>query len=300
MCSSDLRGRKSSVSMISEGLQRFSIGLGKKVLLANEIGALYKEISGYTGNDRTMAVVWLGAIAYTFQIYFDFSGYSDMAIGLGKIFGFHFPENFAYPYEARSITQFWRRWHMTLSGWFREYVYIPLGGNQKGFLRQSINLAVVWFLTGLWHGASWNFVLWGMYYFVLLLVEKAVGRIAKKKMVQNKFVFLGHIYALVAIVIGWVIFAFDNMSELAEYLKAMFGIGVETGNALAWYQWKNYAIFLLILSVGATSIPKRLGERIVPDAAKNLLISLYSLLLLVLSVAFLIGESYNPFLYFRF
>lgn len=296
----EVRGRKNSISMVAEGLQRFSVGLGKKVLLANQIGALYEEISGYTGNDRTMAVAWLGAIAYAFQIYFDFSGYSDMAIGLGKIFGFHFPENFSYPYASRSITEFWRRWHMTLSGWFREYVYIPLGGNRKGFLRQIVNMAIVWFLTGLWHGASWNFVLWGMYYFVLLMIEKVVGKIRNKKGSRTKFAYLGHVYAVVAILIGWVIFAFEDMFVLADYLKAMFGIGVEIGNGLALYQWRNYALFLLILTIGATSLPKGLAEKIVPDSVKNVLMSLYSLVLLVLCVAFLIGGSYNPFLYFRF
>lgn len=296
----EVRGRKTSLFMIAEGLQRFSVGLGKKVLLANQMGALYEEISGYTGNDRTMAVVWLGAIAYAFQIYFDFSGYSDMAIGLGKIFGFHFPENFSYPYQSRSITEFWRRWHMTLGGWFREYVYIPLGGNRKGFLRQIVNMAIVWFLTGLWHGASWNFVLWGMYYFVLLTIEKVVWNIRNKKGSQTKFAYLGHVYAVVAILIGWVIFAFDDMSVLVDYLKAMFGIGVDIGNGLALYQWRNYALFLLILTIGSTSLPKRVVEKIVPDCAKNVLMSLYSLVLLVLCVAFLISGSYNPFLYFRF
>jgi len=296
----EIRDRKTNLSMVAEGLQRFSVGLGKKVLLANQIGALYEEISGYTGNDRTVAVAWLGAIAYAFQIYFDFSGYSDMAIGLGKIFGFHFPENFSYPYESRSVTEFWRRWHMTLSGWFREYVYIPLGGNRKGFLRQIVNMAVVWFLTGLWHGANWNFVLWGMYYFVLLMLEKLVWKFWDKKSGQQKLKYFGHVYAMAAVLFGWVIFACEDMSVLAEYIKSMFGIGVEMGNRLALYQWTDHACFLLILTLGATSLPKRVVEKIVPASAKNVLMSLYSLTLLVLCVAFLIGGSYNPFLYFRF
>ena len=296
----EIRDRKTNLSMVAEGLQRFSVGLGKKVLLANQIGALYEEISRYTGNDRTVAVAWLGAIAYAFQIYFDFSGYSDMAIGLGKIFGFHFPENFSYPYESRSVTEFWRRWHMTLSGWFREYVYIPLGGNRKGFLRQIVNMAIVWFLTGLWHGASWNFVLWGMYYFVLLMLEKMVWKLRGKKDRQQKSKHFGHVYAMVAVLLGWVIFACEDMSVLAEYIKSMFGIGVEVGNQLALYQWTDHACFLLILTLGATSLPKRVVEKIVPASAKNVLMSLFSLTLLVLCVAFLIGGSYNPFLYFRF
>lgn len=296
----EIRDRKTNLSMVAEGLQRFSVGLGKKVLLANQIGALYEEISGYTGNDRTVAVAWLGAIAYAFQIYFDFSGYSDMAIGLGKIFGFHFPENFSYPYESRSVTEFWRRWHMTLSGWFREYVYIPLGGNRKGFLRQIVNMAVVWFLTGLWHGANWNFVLWGMYYFVLLMLEKLVWKLWDKKGGQQKSKYFGHVYAMAAVLFGWVIFACEDSLELAEYIKSMFGIGVEMGNRLALYQWTDHACFLLILTLGATSLPKRVVEKMVPASAKNGLMSLYSLTLLVLCVAFLIGGSYNPFLYFRF
>lgn len=296
----EIRDRKTKLSMVAEGLQRFSVGLGKKVLLANQIGALYEEISGYTGNDRTAAAAWLGAIAYAFQIYFDFSGYSDMAIGLGKIFGFHFPENFSYPYESRSVTEFWRRWHMTLSGWFREYVYIPLGGNRKGFLRQIVNMAIVWFLTGLWHGASWNFVLWGMYYFVLLMLEKLVWKLRDKKDRQQKAKHFGHVYAMVAVLFGWVIFSCEDMSVLVEYIKAMLGIGVKAGNGLALYQWTEHASFLFLLTLGATSIPKRAAEKVVPDSAKNVLVSLYSLILLVLCAAFLIGGSYNPFLYFRF
>ena len=170
MCSSDLEHRRESVSEASEGLQRLVIGLGKKVLIANQMGAIWEDIAAMS--DPTAVTAWIGAIAYTFQIYFDFSGYSDMAIGLGHFFGFHFLENFNYPYESRSVTEFWRRWHISLSTWFREYVYIPLGGNRKGKGRQLLNIAIVWLLTGLWHGASWNFVLWGVYYAVLLLLEK--------------------------------------------------------------------------------------------------------------------------------
>ena len=201
-------------------MQRFILGLAKKVILANQIGRLWEEISTTQMAQLSTAGAWLGAIAYTFQIYFDFSGYSDMAIGLGKMFGFTFPENFKHPYESKSITEFWRRWHITLSTWFREYVYIPLGGNRKGLKRQIVNLLIVWFLTGLWHGASWNFVLWGLYYFVLLVIEK-VFLLAK---MQRWPRVLQHFYALFFIVTGWVVFAIEDFHKMGQYLLVMFGL----------------------------------------------------------------------------
>lgn len=194
--------RKTSFSLCASGMQRFLLGLGKKVLLANQIGALWDEISSLNASDLSMSLAWLGAFAFTFQIYFDFSGYSDMAIGLGEMFGFHFPENFRYPYESKSITEFWRRWHITLSSWFREYLYIPLGGSRRGTIRQILNLFAVWSLTGLWHGAGWNFILWGLYYFTLLVIEK----LFLHKLLNHLPSVLQHIYALFWIVIGWVIF----------------------------------------------------------------------------------------------
>ena len=206
--------RKENNAVWVAGMQRFILGLAKKVILANQIGRLWEEISTTQMAQLSTAGAWLGAIAYTFQIYFDFSGYSDMAIGLGKMFGFTFPENFKHPYESKSITEFWRRWHITLSTWFREYVYIPLGGNRKGLKRQIVNLLIVWFLTGLWHGASWNFVLWGLYYFVLLVIEK-VFLLAK---MQRWPRVLQHFYALFFIVTGWVVFAIEDFHKMGQYL----------------------------------------------------------------------------------
>lgn len=278
------------------GLQRFLLGLAKKVLLANQIGALWDYIKGLGNADMSTALAWLGAVAFTFQIYFDFSGYSDMAIGLGELFGFHFPENFDHPYESKSITEFWRRWHMTLGTWFREYVYIPLGGNRKGPSRQLFNLLIVWFLTGLWHGAGWNFILWGLYYFVLLVLEKFVLRRVLTRLPD----ILQHLYTLFFVVVGWVIFACDDLGLLGSYLKALFGIGVPGANALSLYEWDVQAPFLVILIVAATSIPARIGKQLTREEQRAPLLAVYTGALLVLSLAFLISGSYNPFLYFRF
>ncbi len=292
----EVDARSTSIDDVMHGLQRFLLGLGKKVLLANQIGALWDSIKVLSGTDLSVALAWLGAVAFTFQIYFDFSGYSDMAIGLGEMFGFHFPENFDHPYESKSITEFWRRWHMTLGTWFREYLYIPLGGNRKGMPRQIINLFAVWFLTGLWHGAGWNFILWGLYYFILLVLEKLVLRRVLEK-IPN---LLRHLYTLFFVVVGWVIFACDDLGLLGTYLKTMFGIGAPLGNALALYEWDVQAPFLLILTVAATTIPVRLAKQLTRESQRASLLGVYTLMLLVLSMAFLVSGSYNPFLYFRF
>lgn len=299
----EIHTRGHSFALCARGMQRFLLGLGKKVLLANQIGALWDEISNLTGSDLSASLAWLGAIAYTFQIYFDFSGYSDMAIGLGEMFGFHFPENFHYPYESKSITEFWRRWHMTLSSWFREYVYIPLGGSRKGVLRQVLNLFVVWFLTGLWHGAGWNFVLWGMYFFILLSIEKFF----LQKWLQKLPALFQHIYALLWIVVGWVIFACDDLNKLKNYLKMLVGVGVPACNRLALYEWTSHAAFLFILAVASfsfvTSIARKFLDKIASytgEAVSFWLKSIWCLAVLILSIAMLISSSYNPFLYFRF
>ena len=292
----EIDARKTTISGAVHGLQRFLIGLAKKVLLANQIGALWDEIKGLGGSDMSMSLAWLGAVAFTFQIYFDFSGYSDMAIGLGEMFGFHFPENFDHPYESKSITEFWRRWHMTLGTWFREYLYIPLGVNRKGVVRQIFNLLVVWFLTGLWHGAGWNFILWGLYYFVLLVLEKFVLR----RLLERLPDVIRHLYTLFFVVVGWVIFACDDLGLLGSYLKAMFGIGVPGGNALALYEWDVQAPFLAILLIAATTIPARIAKQLTREDQRSPLLMVYTVGLLVLSLAFLVSGSYNPFLYFRF
>ena len=292
----EVDARETTAFGVTHGLQRFLLGLAKKVLLANQIGVLWDEIKGLGSADMSMALAWLGAVAFTFQIYFDFSGYSDMAIGLGEMFGFHFPENFDHPYESKSITEFWRRWHMTLGTWFREYLYIPLGGNRKGLGMQIVNLFIVWFLTGLWHGAGWNFILWGLYYFVLLVLEKFVLRRVLERLPEV----FQHLYTLFFVVVGWVIFACDDMGLLGTYMKAMFGIGVPAGNALGLYEWDVQAPFLIILLIASTSIPLRLAKQLTSEEQRTPLLMVYTLALLVLSVAFLVSGSYNPFLYFRF
>lgn len=302
--------RKENNAVWVAGMQRFILGLAKKVILANQIGRLWEEISTTQMTQLSTAGAWLGAIAYTFQIYFDFSGYSDMAIGLGKMFGFTFPENFKHPYESKSITEFWRRWHITLSTWFREYVYIPLGGNRKGLKRQIVNLLIVWFLTGLWHGASWNFVLWGLYYFVLLVIEK-VFLLAK---MQRWPRVLQHFYALFFIVTGWVVFAIEDFHKMGQYLLVMFGLRGSWINKTAQYQWWTYAFFLMLLMAASTTICSKVWNRVRRHMireeadfvrekglhAEFILKSVISVLLLAVSLAMLVAGSFNPFLYFRF
>lgn len=285
-----------SFEQISDGLFRFLIGLGKKVIIANQVGAIWQEVSKYSGNDRSMAIAWLGAIAYTLQIYFDFSGYSDMAIGLGKIFGFTFPENFLHPYESKSITEFWRKWHVTLSSWFRQYVYIPLGGNRTGKVHWIFNLFLVWFLTGFWHGAGWNFILWGIYYFCFLLLEKLV---LQKWMKKWKSVFL-HIYTMLIVLIGWVLFACEDISAFLQYGREMLGIGVNISNTLSMYQWLHNIPLLLIGCIGATTLPQKIAAKWIPAKWQQITKYFYAIILLFVSIAFLVSGSYNPFLYFRF
>lgn len=299
----DIHARHASFSSCASGMRRFLLGLGKKVLLANQIGALWDEIYGLGASDSSMSLAWLGAISFSFQIYFDFSGYSDMAIGLGEMFGFHFPENFNYPYESRSITEFWRRWHMTLGSWFREYLYIPLGGNRKGAARQIFNLLIVWFLTGLWHGAGWNFILWGLYFFMLLLLEK----LFLLKALSHLPSFMRRFYALFWIVLGWVVFACDDLTRLKHYLKMLIGIGVPAANQLALYEWATHAAYLVILAVASTQLMKKISTRLsdmlssqIGGAAIFWLKSIWCFAVLLLSMAMLVSGSYNPFLYFRF
>ena len=280
-----------------EGVMRFVVGLGKKVLLANQMGAVWSDIYAL-GGDVSALMAWTGAIAYTFQIYFDFSGYSDMAIGLGRMFGFKFPENFRYPYQSVSITDFWRRWHITLSTWFKEYLYIPLGGNRRGLARQALNLLIVWSLTGFWHGAGWNFVMWGLYYFVILFIEKLFLLKALDKLPK----FFRHVYALVLIIIGWVIFASDDVSVLLPYLGSMFGANGAIGG-MDVYTLLTKAVLLIICCIASTELPKKLflsAAGAMNEKAAFTLKSVLTIALLALSMILLIGDSYNPFLYFRF
>lgn len=292
-----LAERSVTTADFSEGIMRFVVGLGKKVLLANQMGAVWSEIYAL-GGDVSALMAWTGAISYTFQIYFDFSGYSDMAIGLGRMFGFKFPENFRYPYQSVSITDFWRRWHITLSTWFKEYLYIPLGGNRCGLARQALNLLIVWSLTGFWHGAGWNFVMWGLYYFVILFIEKLFLLKALDKLPK----LFRHVYALLLIVIGWVIFASDDVGVLLPYLGSMFGANGAVGG-MDVYTLFTKAALIVICCVASTELPKRLflsATGAMNEKAAFTIKSVLTIALLALSMILLIGDSYNPFLYFRF
>ena len=292
-----LAERNVTTADFSEGIMRFVVGLGKKVLLANQMGAVWTQIYAL-GGDISALMAWTGAAAYTFQIYFDFSGYSDMAIGMGWMLGFHFDENFRYPYESVSITDFWRRWHITLSTWFKEYLYIPLGGNRRGLARQALNLLIVWTLTGFWHGAGWDFVMWGLYYFAILFIEKLFLLKALDKLPR----LFRHAYALLLIVIGWVIFASDDVSVMLPYLSSMFGANGALGG-MDVYTLLTRAALMVICCVASTELPRRLfvtAAGKMNEKAAFTVKSVLTLTLLALSVVFLIGDSYNPFLYFRF
>ena len=295
-----LRERPHTVSRFASGIVTFSVGLAKKVLLANEAGALASSLSA-SGADATVAGLWLWLILFSFQIYFDFSGYSDMAMGLGRLFGFDFPENFRYPYVSRSITEFWRRWHMTLSGWFRTYVYIPLGGNRRGRARTVLHLLLTWSLTGLWHGASPNFLLWGLYFFFLLTLEKNILSSVLEKLPRV----LRHAYALVLILLGWLIFSADALPLGSIPLLAgrLVGIGAAGGSSpLVTYELCRHLPLLFCLALGSTPLPRRwwlLASRRYPrvGAAARILACLASLAGCTVT---LVNSGYNPFLYFRF
>lgn len=286
----ELENRKETVEDFAEGIRLFLVGLGKKVLYANTIGLLWEDVSSRPAGEVTFVMAWLGIVAYALQIYFDFSGYSDMAQGLGRMFGFRFPDNFRYPYRSKSITEFWRRWHMSLGAWFREYVYIPLGGNRKGLPKQIRNILIVWVLTGIWHGAGLNFLLWGLYYGVLLILEKCF----LLKRLERLPSVIGHVYAMTAVLFGWVLFAFDQWERGFAYLRAMFGLnhagffGRETG-----YLLLQNGVLLLLMIPAAAGVWEGCHERI----KKHVICYLF---VLVLSIAYLVDSSYNPFLYFRF
>ena len=334
-----LKTRRETVDEFACGLNVFMVGLGKKVLLANNVGVLWDTISGMSIGELPVLTAWIGILAYTFQIYFDFSGYSDMAIGLGHMFGFRFLKNFDHPYSSRSITEFWRRWHISLGTWFRDYVYIPLGGNRCGRLKQFRNIAIVWLLTGIWHGANWNFLMWGAYFGILLMIEKLFLLKYLKKMPA----FFSWLYTILLVIISWVIFAFDQSGNIIPYLKSMFGLN---GNLLfdseSIYLLYNNAILFLVLILASSRLPGKIGARliswldarggqktvladvigqlpedgdfIVPEAPKVtpsvksrlctaasfLLCNAFYILVFILSIAYLVDATYNPFLYFRF
>lgn len=300
----ELEERQESVSQFGEGVRRFVVGLGKKVLLANTAGSVFDAIGGMGDSQVSVALYWLASVSFTFQIYFDFSGYSDMAIGLGKMFGFTFLENFNYPYISKSITEFWRRWHISLSTWFKDYIYIPLGGNRKGKVRTYLNLFLVWLLTGFWHGAAWNFILWGLYFFVLLMIEKA----GLKKLLEKAPSFISHCYALFFINFSWVIFSYDSMDTLGMVCKRMFGFGgIPFWNSTSTYYLLSYLAVFLIMAIAATPFPKKcvawIGERL-PERGKTVLGIVAEcaglLVVLFLATSCLASDAFNPFLYFRF
>lgn len=290
-----LISREVSLEKFGVGATRFVYGLGKKVLLANSFGALNASIMALGDSRVTVVTYWIGIIAYTLQIYFDFSGYSDMAIGLGKMFGFDFNENFNYPYISRSITEFWRRWHMSLSTWFREYVYIPLGGNRVAVKRHILNLMIVWSLTGLWHGASWNFVFWGMYYGVLLVLEKYVIGDSIAKLPE----WAQHLYSLLIVVVGWVFFSITDVHTMLRYLAVMFGFGgVGFADITTLYYLRTEGLMLIAGMVLSTPKPQEAASRLCDKypAVQGVLVAA----IMIMSIAHLIYGSYNPFLYFRF
>lgn len=296
-----LRTRRESAEEFAGGAERFVIGLGKKVLLANSAGALWDSIRVMDASTMPALTAWLGIAAYTFQIYFDFSAYSDMAIGLGHMFGFRFLENFNYPYQAKSVTEFWHRWHISLGTWFREYVYIPLGGNRVSRARFIRNIMIVWMLTGIWHGADWNFVLWGIYYGVLLLVEK----LFLKKYLEKTPGWLQHVYTMFTVMIGWFIFTWNENESGFAYLKAMFGMGGGFADRGTVYLLYTNAILLGMLILGSTDLPVRLAgvcrARIAGrDTLTTVVRCVFLTAVFLLSTAYLVNASYNPFLYFRF
>ena len=295
----ELDDRSITIDLIYDGIIKFIIGLSKKVLIANSIGALWTSIKATDIANVSVVSSWLGILAFTFQIYFDFSGYSDMAVGLGKMMGFNFPKNFDYPYLSKNVSEFWRRWHITLGAWFKSYVYIPLGGNRKGMARTIFNLAVTWFLTGVWHGASWNFILWGTLYGVVIILEKLfLGKLLDK--IPDIF---GHIYTMLLVILGWVLFDTADLPTAGAYIAKMFGFG---GGAFidstAMYQIATYGITFIICIIGCTNLPKLAVEALKKKSA--VLVNYGGIAVMtgmfIICAAYLVDQTYNPFLYFNF
>ncbi len=288
--------RTCSTEKFASGVQILMVGLAKKLLIANNVGMLWDSYKAMAPSDLTVAGAWLGVLAFTFQIYFDFSGYSDMAIGLGRILGFEFLPNFNYPYVSKSITEFWRRWHISLSTWFREYLYIPLGGNRCAKPRWMFNLLVVWAATGIWHGASWNFLLWGLYFFVLLMLEKFF----LLDWLNKAPALAGHIYTIFLIMISWAIFALEDFSHLGDYLKVMFGLGgVPLIDGAFGYYLASYLPILCVAALASTPLGTSLYRRLSPRA-QQLTCTILILGGLVVCTAYLVDGTYNPFLYSNF
>ena len=291
-----LKSRNHNFEMAAQGIRRFVFGLGKKVLIADALGELCETFK--LSDDKSVLFYWLYAIAYTLQIYFDFSGYSDMAIGMGKMFGFEFLENFDYPYISGSVTEFWRRWHMSLGSWFRDYVYIPLGGNRVSKIKWFRNIFVVWFLTGFWHGAAWNFIVWGLYFAVLLMLEKLW---LKKYLDKSKV--LRHVYVMFLVIISFVIFNAADMGEAARYIASMFGFGNVPVFSAEWlYYLRNYAVVIILAIIGATPLPKKLVSKLSEKNEKfaNTIEPVVLIGMMLVITAYLVDGSFEAFLYFRF
>ena len=290
----EINNRVETVDDFCEGVYRFILGLAKKVLLANNF-AIAAD-AAFEQKELSVSFAWLGIIAYTLQIYFDFSGYSEMAIGLGRMFGFHFLENFDYPYSASSVTEFWRRWHMSLGTWFRDYVYFPLGGSRvKSKARLVFNLLVVWTLTGIWHGANWTFLCWGLLYFVLLTFEKLTG-LGKKKHA------IGHIYTMLFVILGWVLFRADNLSGAFKYMGAMFGIGASSlYDSETLMYLSSYKVYFIFGILACFPILKKIKGKIkIKPQIYNAVSAVCLMALFIISLSFMIKGSYNPFIYFNF
>ena len=294
----EINGRRETFEGFYLGIRRFLVGLAKKLILANGVGMLWDSVSAQPAASLSALSAWLGVLAYAFQIYFDFSGYSDMAIGMGRMFGFQFPENFRYPYVSRSVSDFWRRWHITLSTWFREYLYIPLGGNRVCVPRNIFNLAVVWMATGLWHGASWNFLLWGAYFGAVLIAEKFLYG----KALSRAPGFVGWAYTALVVLVGWVFFALDDLGRGAAYLGAMFGGGAGAVDAYALRALLNYGAVLLLCAAASTPLASGALERLRERRPRAHSALTYALVIVgfALCLIYVVDAGYNPFLYFRF
>lgn len=296
-----LKERSINSTKFGEGAMYFIRGLAKKVVLANTFGSVYEQVAAMQMGSFSTLTAWVGAIAYAFQIYFDFGGYSDMAIGLGKMFGFEFLPNFNYPYIAKSITDFWRRWHISLSTWFREYVYIPLGGNRCTPSRHILNLLIVWMLTGLWHGAQWNFMFWGLYYGVILILEKYLWGSKIEKLPSA----VQHIYAFVLVLFGWVFFFSPTLGYAGQYLKVMFGIGAKgifdkQGFFMIFTNWLLIVIAILASAPRGYKLLKKITGCWQSEEVRAIVTCVVYIAMFLLCIAFLVTETYNPFLYFRF
>ncbi|MBR3645384.1 MAG: MBOAT family protein [Lachnospiraceae bacterium] len=297
----ELHNRVIDFDSYTKGMMRFLTGLFKKVIVANSVGAVFNQISASDIGTQSGLTLWIGILAFSLQIYFDFSGYSDMAIGIGRMIGFTFPENFNYPYIALSVSDFWRRWHMSLTTWFRDYVYFPLGGSHKGLKRNILNICIVWALTGIWHGAAWNFMLWGLYFALILMLEKFV----LNKVLEKIPKVIRHIYVWIIAMIGWCIFSFEKLTEIGSYVGGMFNFGhfVDDKSLFMFSQYKVILIGAIVLSTPIAPFVKKKVEATNNKTVVNVfegIVAVGYVLLLILSIAMIISDTYNPFLYFRF